>query len=880
MIQEELIEENDKTSTKREVKKKEESQNRVNEECYKIEEINSAGELLTVAVFLDPENDKAWCCRGKLHNLLGDYERSYVDYSMSIMLEFNTPSTFYERANICKKLGPKFYKLGIEDCRDATRLAKNTVYQYTYLLADLLQLVNEYNEAIEYYVKSLETMKSKDIDSLVPKCHFNIGVCYLKLKQLDAALENMAIACSLDSQNPSNAFQLGNIYYERKEYEEAEGAYSTAIAASLQHPEYRYRRGQSRYLMGGRVKLVGAIDDFNSTIILLSKKKEVKEDSDDKKATEDFVQRAQEKKLSEEIKIRKSEDNEIKERTTKGEGEDEGEHKEGAEEKASSASKDKKLMVDNTNVPDIYFYELARAKMALMDLEWMPQVKEDIAEAIKRNSKKSDYYHLQGLCHEYCKEYEEAINSFELSLACNKNALPSAYHLALCYHKLGHLKNALNLFTYVLHSIKNEYKIWLSRGICLNDLEAYHRAIKDINKAIELHPSHSVSYYQHGRALSRLGEMREAIRSFDIAVELGFDDSVALELERGTLFKHQEKPTQALKSFNLALDMVLKNDTGKVNKRSFSSYSLEGKLRVLKAATLIDDGQPEPAVTELLQAEAIFTTFAPPVSPIGIEEKWLVLFNLAIAYLETKQFKESIDYFCKAIDMTDGQNNALLPEIHYRIAILYMLTEKYLLAYKHLTIVISEYKGSINQGNLWRCYIERGKCQMNLNKWESAIEDFNYITENLNPSLIHPIFLRAWCYKNCGKPKLAGIDFETCKEMDPSNINIHVDYRTLHQIRFVMLYPPGEEQGSKLLNDVSPPWSMHRKNGPSLITKGESRSFVKVKYAVEPFERKEFNIKALTREIGDSSQQTLNHNDQELESSTLETNEPLLDLCS
>jgi lipoprotein NlpI len=64
----------------------------------------------------------------------------------------------------------------------------------------------------------------------------------------------------------------------------------------------------------------------------------------------------------------------------------------------------------------------------------------------------------------------------------------------------------LTRFTWqLLNTLKDEAKVYKARGQVFNDLEAYHRAVKDFDKALSLEPGKGEVHYYRGIAHKHLG---------------------------------------------------------------------------------------------------------------------------------------------------------------------------------------------------------------------------------------------------------------------------------------------------------------------------------------------------------------------------------------
>lgn len=106
-------------------------------------------------------------------------------------------------------------------------------------------------------------------------------------------------------------------------------------------------------------------------------------------------------------------------------------------------------------------------------------------------------------------------------------------------------------------------------------------------------------------------------------------------------------------------------------------------------------------------------------------------------------------------------------------------------------------EGSEKQGVLYSAitmyYHERAKCRNKIGKYDESIIDFDTVIKR-NPSNAHAYFGRGLALKAQKKYSEASADFETSKRLDPDNLKLIINYRTLNaNSSTIELCKPGEE---------------------------------------------------------------------------------------
>lgn len=88
---------------------------------------------------------------------------------------------------------------------------------------------------------------------------------------------------------------------------------------------------------------------------------------------------------------------------------------------------------------------------------------------------------------------------------------------------------------------------------------------------------------------------------------------------------------------------------------------------------------------------------------------------------------------------------------------------------------------------------ERAKALQLEAYYDEAIADFSFVLQH-NPNNAHACFRRGFAHKALGNLAAAAADFETAKLLDPTNLQLVVNYRELGDTECVILCDPGQER--------------------------------------------------------------------------------------
>lgn len=88
---------------------------------------------------------------------------------------------------------------------------------------------------------------------------------------------------------------------------------------------------------------------------------------------------------------------------------------------------------------------------------------------------------------------------------------------------------------------------------------------------------------------------------------------------------------------------------------------------------------------------------------------------------------------------------------------------------------------------------ERAKTLQLERYYDEAIADFSFVLQH-NPNNAHACFRRGFAHKAVGDLAAAAADLEAAKMLDPTNLQLVVNYRELRDTECVILCPPGQEK--------------------------------------------------------------------------------------
>jgi len=198
---------------------------------------------------------------GKYYFSRGEYDKAIIEFEKSIesnpdqtesyyylgqcylqkgIIEYNNRNIFkaynlYRKANeISEQVIPKYEKTiedNPEDLNSYLRLG------YIYEVRSIVPFINEYNKALEYYLKALDLTTSSSParnTGIIIYLNARIGYIYFEKKKYSQAIEYLEMAEKMSHQNVEVAYYLGLSYDKIGEKEKAQEFLSRVIELAPQ----------------------------------------------------------------------------------------------------------------------------------------------------------------------------------------------------------------------------------------------------------------------------------------------------------------------------------------------------------------------------------------------------------------------------------------------------------------------------------------------------------------------------------------------------------------------------------------------------------------------------------------------------------------------
>jgi tetratricopeptide (TPR) repeat protein len=191
----------------------------------------------------------------------GEYDKAIIEFENSIKLDTNHTESYYylgqcylqkgiieynnknilkayslyRKANkISEQVIPKYEKTiedNPEDLNSYLRLG------YIYEVRSIVPFINEYNEALEYYLKALDLATSSSSagnTGIIIYLHIRIGYIYFEKKKYSQAIEYLESAIKMSSYSAEAYYYLGLSYDKIGEIEKAREYHTRAIELAPQ----------------------------------------------------------------------------------------------------------------------------------------------------------------------------------------------------------------------------------------------------------------------------------------------------------------------------------------------------------------------------------------------------------------------------------------------------------------------------------------------------------------------------------------------------------------------------------------------------------------------------------------------------------------------
>ena len=125
-------------------------------------------------------------------------------------------------------------------------------------------------------------------------------------------------------------------------------------------------------------------------------------------------------------------------------------------------------------------------------------------------------------------------------------------YLGQVYYKMKNYDEAINNFNISIKLNNNVHVTYVNRGSVFEDLEEFEKAIEDYKKAIEINPKAYQAYNNIGNIYTKIGKFDESIKNLQIAT---LSNEFLPFYNLGCLFNRINKNEEAIKSFNKSIEL-------------------------------------------------------------------------------------------------------------------------------------------------------------------------------------------------------------------------------------------------------------------------------------------------------------------------------------
>ena len=207
-------------------------------------------ELWTHSVNVNELDAHAWCNRGVLSGLEGQYERAMDEYARALALNPDDAECRYNRATTLTDQAQgepaREEDMRAESIREYTELVADHPehFEARYNLANVLLEEGDLEGAVEAYDGAIE------IDPTSASAHYNKGNALKKLGRRKEALKAFKEAGRLDPSHSKCWMNAGNIYLDAEKYEKAIDSFQRCIKANPVHARAHLALGHCLRVVG------------------------------------------------------------------------------------------------------------------------------------------------------------------------------------------------------------------------------------------------------------------------------------------------------------------------------------------------------------------------------------------------------------------------------------------------------------------------------------------------------------------------------------------------------------------------------------------------------------------------------------------------------
>lgn len=179
------------------------------------------------------------------------------------------------------------------------------------------------------------------------------------------------------------------------------------------------------------------------------------------------------------------------------------------------------------------------------------KAKELAKKILRLNSNNSSIMEILCLINLKLENLIDAHKYISNAMKIKKDYLSHNY-LGQVYYKMKNYDEAINNFNISIKLNNNVHVTYVNRGSVFEDLEEFEKAIEDYKKAIDINPKAYQAYNNIGNIYTKIGKFDESIKNLQIAT---LSNEFLPFYNLGCLFNRLNKNEEAIKSFNKSIEL-------------------------------------------------------------------------------------------------------------------------------------------------------------------------------------------------------------------------------------------------------------------------------------------------------------------------------------
>jgi len=243
-----------------------------------------------------------------------------------------------------------------------------------------------------------------------------------------------------------------------------------------------------------------------------------------------------------------------------------------------------------------------------------------------------------------------------LSLACDSPSYETQLNQAKEYRTQGYLQEAEQLLTEIIQTNESYTKAFLLRGQIRESNSEFEKAISDYSAIIDQDSRITQAWSLRGSCYYRIGAFQNAIQDFSKAIELE-PGNADLYLYLGNAYGEMDMFTEAIKNFNVAREISFGDYYSNLTKAYEDINSRKYTSALARATSAIEENPTDPIPHSYkgislyhlgkLNDAILHLNTATKLDP----NNSTTIYNLGLAYMASKNTKEAISQFEKALSI-------------------------------------------------------------------------------------------------------------------------------------------------------------------------------------------------------------------------------------